>query len=167
MPNTLDSSARRRAVILPVLVVAAASCGLPRDANGTLERMRGGVMRVGVTDHPPWDSVTAEVVAGVEPMLVAELAATIGARPTWRRGAESELLAALARRELDLVAGGLTDDSPWAGRVALTRPYATDQSGRGHVLAVPAGENGWLVTVERFLQRRAMAPDVTPPKEAP
>ena len=155
MTNTLTPPPPRPAVAFLLLLAAMTGCGVPRDSEGTLERMRGGVMRVGVTDHPPWDSVTAEVVRGIEPVLVAELAATIGARPTWRRGAESELLAALARRELDLVAGGLTDDSPWASKVALTRPYTTDQSGRGHVLAVPAGENGWLVTVERFLQQRA------------
>jgi hypothetical protein len=144
------ASGMRRSPILALLALASA-CGLPRDTNGSLDRARGGVLRVGVADHPPWDSVTAGTVSGLEPRIIDALAATIGATPTWRRGAESELLAALERHELDIVAAGLTDDSPWNGRVAFTKPYRTDQSGGAHVLALAAGENALLVLVERYL----------------
>jgi polar amino acid transport system substrate-binding protein len=137
-------------------IAALSSCGLPRDADRTLDRVRGGALRVGVSDHPPWVTIHDERMDGIEPRLVAELARGLGARPVWRRGAESELLDALHRRELDIVVGGLTDDSPWKGQVALTRPHFTDTvTGRAHVLAVSPGENAFLVHVDRFLEPRA------------
>jgi polar amino acid transport system substrate-binding protein len=132
------------------------SCGLPRDADGTLDRVHGGALRVGVSDHPPWTAIRDGQIDGIETRLVAELARGLGARPVWRRGAESELLDALHRRELDIVVGGLTADSPWKGQVAFTRPHFTDTAtGRAHVLAVSPGENAFLVHVERFLEPRA------------
>lgn len=134
-----------------LLTFAVAGCDLPRDTAGSLESVRGHVLRVGVTDHPPWDSVSTTTVSGIEPAIVEEIARSLDATPSWRRGSESELLAALEQRELDLVAGGLTVDSPWSARVAFTRPYRTDQRGAGHVLALAPGENALLVHVERFL----------------
>lgn len=154
-----------RLPLLPVLVLLMlTACDLPRDSDGSLARARGGVLRVGVTDHPPWDSVTATAVGGLEPAIIASFASEIGATPTWRRGTESELLGALERRELDIVAVGLTESSPWAGRVALTRPYRSDQHGDGHVLALAPGENALLVQVERFLvAHEAGKPPVSAP----
>jgi ABC-type amino acid transport substrate-binding protein len=143
-----------RAGIGAVLIVAASAtaCGVPRDADHTLDRVRGHELRVGVTDHPPWVELHGDAVSGVEPSLVSELARGLGSRATFRRGSESELLKALHRGQLDLVAAGLDDTSPWKGRVALTRPYFTESAtGTKHVLAVRAGENAWLVHVEIFL----------------
>jgi hypothetical protein len=138
-----------------VIAGSAAACSLPRDADGTLDRARHGVLRVGVTDHPPWDSVGGGRVGGVEPRMIDDLARRIDARPLFRSGSESELLEALERHELDIVAAGLHHDTPWDGRVALTRPYHTDTlTGKKYVLATPAGENAWLVQVEHFLLER-------------
>jgi membrane-bound lytic murein transglycosylase MltF len=141
-----------------------AACGLPRDSDHTLDRVRGGELRVGVTEHEPWVSIHDDRMDGVEPRLIEELARGLGARPVWRRGGESEILEALHRRELDIVAGGLTADSPWKGQVAFTHPHFTDTvAGRAYVLAVSPGENAFLVHVERFLapreRRGAAAPD--------
>ena len=136
------------------LLVCTGGCGLPRDADGTLERVRGGELRVGAGEHAPWVITTDRAPAGIEPELVNRLARQLGAYPTYRRASESELLDALERGQLDLVVGGLLEDSPWRGRVALTRPYFRDDTSRvGHVFATPSGENGWLVYVERFLAR--------------
>lgn len=141
-----------------VLAGAAASCTLPRDADGTLDRVRHGVLRVGVADHPPWDSVGGGRVGGVEPHMIDDLARRFDATPTFRAGSESELLEALEQHELDLVAAGLHDDTPWNGRVALTRPYQTDTlTGKRYVLATVPGENAWLMHVERFLLERERA----------
>jgi ABC-type amino acid transport substrate-binding protein len=136
-----------------LLVAAAAmACGVPRDADHTLERVRGRELRVGVTDHPPWVELHDTLVSGVEPSLVRDLAVGLRTRAAFRRGSESQLLEALHRGELDLVAAGLNDGSPWKGHVALTKPYHTDTaSGEKHVLADRAGENAWLVHVETFL----------------
>lgn len=91
--------------------------------------------------------------AGVEAVLIEEVAGKLGATVEWKVGGESELLEALERRELDVVVGGLTSDTPWKNRVGLTGPYLTTGYGRRaeHVVAVPPGENGWLVRLERFL----------------
>lgn len=126
-------------------------CGFPRDSDHTLDRVRGREIRVGVSEHPPWTVISNGAVEGIEPGIVDRIARGMQARASYRRGAESELLEALERRELDLVVAGLTDDSPWKGRVALTKPYDSDPSGRKHVFAVAPGENAWLVEVERQL----------------
>lgn len=208
--------------ILVVAAVLLTGCGIPRDTDGTLDRVRGGVVRVGVAEHPPWTTVDGRV-SGAEADLVERLADRLGARVEWHPGAESALMAALEERQLDLVVGGLTDDLPWTEHAALSRPYATtrvvvaasdgidlppDLDGhrvaartgtaeaaalvaegaevvpvtdvaeardlpvavdhwrldalglraaehvlleRRHVWALPLGENGWLVEVERFL----------------
>jgi len=161
---------------LPTLAGAAAAlalaaCGLPRDADGTLDRVRGGTLRVGAASAPPWVTDSLGALGGVEVRLVEELARSVGARVAWTRRREAELMPALHARELDLVVGGLTADEPWHGEVAYTHPYLVDTVGVGaapgavtrtvtrtvvrrHVLAVAPGENAWLVHVERFLRRR-------------
>jgi membrane-bound lytic murein transglycosylase MltF len=148
-----DHIGSRAAIGTGLLMFGVVSgCGLPRDADSTLDRVRGRELRVGVTEHPPWVDLSDDRVGGVEPALVRELASELSTRPSFRRGSESELLEALHRGELDLVAGGLEESSPWKGHVALTKPYHTDtRTGAKRVLAVRAGENAWLVHVETFL----------------
>ncbi|HEX6038250.1 substrate-binding periplasmic protein [Longimicrobium sp.] len=228
---------RRNASILLLILVAA--CGLPRDPEGTLERVRGGTLRVGVAHNPPWADLPAPGEArGVEPRLVRALAAELGARVEWVPGSETELLAALEHHRLDLVVGGLSAADPRGATLGLTRPYYTDtvavgvapgtaapaelkgarvgvertragaaalegkgatpvpvddvarfpgpvaaptwrlaRAGRrptrtvlaqeGRVFAVPPGENGWLVRVERFLHARRDSVPALLRREAP
>jgi polar amino acid transport system substrate-binding protein len=137
--------------------IALIACDLPRDPNGTLEGARGGVIRAGAVENPPWVVVDGATVGGLEAELVRAIAECLDARVEWVRGTESELLAKLERGHLDLVAGGLTDASPWRARVAFAGPYRTtpgEHEPERHVLALPPGENGWLVFVERFLHER-------------
>ena len=153
--------APRSASVARILLVCLAACGLPRDAEHTLDRVRGHELRVGVTDRPPWVVVRDDRVSGIEPSLVSDLARELNAHTTFRKGSESELVEALHRGELDLVAGGLREDSPWRAKAALTKPYHTDGTGAKHVLAVRAGENAWLMKVERYLgSHRPPAPSV-------
>src|SRR5215208_89399 len=83
-------------------------------------------MRVGVVANPPWVTDSAGVVGGIEGAFVSDLARGLGARLAWVRASESELMAALEGREVDLVIGGFTDAVPWKMKVALTKPYYTD-----------------------------------------
>lgn len=148
-------------VVLALLVLTA--CGtIPRDPDGTLERVRSeGVLRVGASDGAERVEVHVEQgereaqVRGAEADLVAGFAEQIGAEVEWTIGGETELMHAMQRGELDVIVGGLHSDSPWADVVSLTRPYAesTDPEGTTvqHVLAVPLGENGILVELERYL----------------
>jgi polar amino acid transport system substrate-binding protein len=128
---------RRAAVAaLAAVMLLAAGCDWPRDADGTLDKVRGGVLRVGVTDNPPWTVVTDDgTVAGAEARLVERLATLLDARVEWYPGSESTVMAALKDRVLDLVVGGLDAKAPWVEEASLTRPYVTMRT----VVAAPPG----------------------------
>jgi polar amino acid transport system substrate-binding protein len=128
-----------------------AACDLPRDADGTLARVKGGAVRVGVIVDPPWVVDSGSDVSGVEAALAQGIAHELGARVAWVRGPAPKLMLALRDRQLDLVIGGLTSHLPWKQEVAFTRPYYRDHE--QHVLAAPPGENAWLVIVERYLRQ--------------
>lgn len=144
------------AVLGLVAVLGAVACELPRDPEGTLGRVRGGVLRVGVVDAPPW-VIRGQGGAprGREVEAVTRLAQGLGARVDWVPGGETRLMAALQGRTLDLVIGGLVADSPYGAEVGLTRPYLRCADGE-HVFAGPPGENRWLMTVEAFLADEAL-----------
>lgn len=119
-------------------------------------------MRVGVSDHAPWVSLDGGEPTGIEPELLRSFASELGARIAWTPGAETQLMEALERGQLDIVATGLTESTAWSHRVALTRPHRTTATAsgrhRGQVMATSPGENGWLLEVNRFVMaRRARA----------
>jgi polar amino acid transport system substrate-binding protein len=122
-----------RLALAAVLLVVSA-CQWPRDADGTLERVAGGTMRVGVTAAEPWVRLDGPVPAGVEVRLVEGLAAELEADIEWVPGSESELMAALHVRALDLVIAGLDSAAPWTQEASLTRHYLTTRA----VVALPA-----------------------------
>jgi polar amino acid transport system substrate-binding protein len=110
------------------LTVALCGCPYPRDPEGTLDRVRGGVLRVGVTQADPWVTVDDQgVPSGVEVELVTRFAETVDAEVEWVEGSESELMEALHGRQLDVVIAGLTRQSEWQRVAALTRPFVTTQ----------------------------------------
>ncbi|MFC8192614.1 transporter substrate-binding domain-containing protein [Cellulomonas sp. NPDC057328] len=148
------------ALVSGVLAVAVAGCGVtvPSDPDGTLDRVRGGQLRVGVTPNAPWTELPAGedgAPAGLEVDLVTGFAEHLGADVDWEVGSEEELVGALEDGDVDVVVGGLTARSPWASRAALTRPYVTVPGERGeeenHVMATRTGENAFLVELERYL----------------
>lgn len=137
------------------------ACGLPRDPEGTLERVRGGTLRVGFVVDTPWVTAVGAGAGGIEGTIAAELARGLGAQISWTHGSETPLLTALHDGDLDLVIAALTKDSPWAAKASFTRPYYVDTTtvhGKRteipHVVAVRPGENGWQVHVERLLESR-------------
>src|SRR5437764_14048952 len=87
---------------LATITVALASCDLPRDADGTLRRIRGGTVRVGVVVDTPWVTDSAGGFGGVEAGLVRSLARSLEADIVWTRGQQSDLLETLHRRQLDI-----------------------------------------------------------------
>ena len=80
-------------VLLVALVggLSSAGCGLPRDPMGTLERVRGGEMRVGLVPNGPW---TTGGPSGVEVRLMESFARELGAETTYVEGTAPELLQA-------------------------------------------------------------------------
>jgi polar amino acid transport system substrate-binding protein len=121
---------------LAVVAVLVAGCGIPRDPESTLNRVRGGTLRAGITASEPWTTLEGGRPGGVEVELVERFAAELGAMVEWVDGSEADLIAALEVRELDLVVGGLTADTPWQAKAAITRSYATTRV----VVAVPASQ---------------------------
>ncbi len=122
-------------VILAAVLIAA--CRYPQDPRGTLDRVTGGVMHVGVSENPPWVIRTEEGVGGLEPELIRNLAEALDADVRWHWGSAGELIGALEHHQLDLVAGGLTRGEPLQRVVAFTNPYVKVRIGVG----VPGGQS--------------------------
>lgn len=115
-----------RGVLSAVLIVLLAGCGtIPRDPEGTLARVRGGVLRAGFTVAHPWATGPEDDPEGIEVDLVERFAQELDATVEWVEGSEAELFEALEVRSLDLVVGGLDAADPWVASAAVTRPYAT------------------------------------------
>ena len=102
-------------------------------------------MRVGITESPPWTVLDGEP-SGVEVDLIERFAEELDASIEWTEGSEYEVFTALEERSVDVVIGGIRADNPYSAHATLTTEYYKD-----HVMAVPFGENGWLVTLEEFL----------------
>lgn len=153
----------RRAALTALLgcgALALTSCtssGFPADPHATLDRVSGGVLRAGVVHHPPHVDVSGAEPAGPEPDLIRDFAAAHDARVEWTVAGEEALMTALEDGDLDLVAGGLTSDSPWTTHASLTRHYTEAEGPDGEparlVMAVPLGENQMLAALEAHLDR--------------
>jgi polar amino acid transport system substrate-binding protein len=128
----------RLTVALLLAAVAVTACQYPRDPDGTLNRVEGGVMRVGVTEADPWVLLEGDrPVGGAEVELARRFARDLGARIEWVQGSEEELVDAVKEGQVDLIVGGLTNKSRWKKDVAFTRPYVETRA----VVGVPAGES--------------------------
>ena len=144
-----------------LLLLGLTSCGItvPQDPNGTLEKVSGGTLRVGVSENAEWVELppTGDPV-GIEPALVQEFADTLDTSVEWVPGTEHELADDLKHGELDLAIGGFGADTPWIKDAGITRPYTetTDERGKTirHVMLVPLGENAFLLELDQFLQRQ-------------
>src|SRR4051794_13995599 len=55
--------------------------GFPRDPKGTVKRIRGGTMRVGLVENPPFVVRNGDEPSGLEPELVRQFARELGAKP--------------------------------------------------------------------------------------
>ena len=136
-------------------LLSACQLEIPADPDGTLHRVKSeGVLRAGASPRPGWVSVTGQRPSGREPELIEEFAASLGATVEWTTGGEEYLVALLEDGDLDVAVGGITDSSPWAAKVGLTRPY-TETTERGqteaHVMMTRLGENAMQSELEAWL----------------
>jgi ABC-type amino acid transport substrate-binding protein len=136
-------------------VLALVGCGItvPADPDGTLDSVRGGELRVGVSADSGLVETHGNGASGSLAELAMEYAASLHAKVRWTAGSEETLVMYLEERKLDLVIGGITDQTPWLDHVGVTRGYAGIEGadGRGIVMLVPPGENAFLSDLERFL----------------
>ena len=126
------------------------ACGLdvPRDIDGTLERVRATrVFRVGLIQGPAAEHHRPSISA-----FLARLRARTGAAPRVTWGAAEPLLAALEDGQLDLVIGEIAQDSPWKTGVTVVEPLAERSVGQRRLGFSPIarnGENAWIMLIER------------------
>lgn len=148
-----------RILLLPGLFSLLAACGLPRDPEKTSDRIESThELRVGVSDSPPWTIAGRAQPSGAEPDLVRRFADQIGANVVWRRGSESRLVRALEEHQLDLVIGGFDKKTRWSATAGLSQPFVKDADGRQHVLLAAPGENGLILSLDRFLAEQKRQP---------
>lgn len=134
-------------VFLLVFLMLGGCGDLPRDQEGTLERIRAmGEVRVGVAAAADRSPHAARMRS-----LVDRASARAGGHPRVETGALESLLLRLEAGELDLVVGEFDRSSPWYRRVHLLPPMATRSVGDSELEATAAarnGENGWIMLVE-------------------
>lgn len=136
----------RLASIALGIVVAVTGCDdLPRDPDGTLDRVRAThEIRLGEIAGAPEDPAAKAALD--------RLAASNGARIARTSGHGEELLEALEEGELDLVYGRFAEDSPWSTAVHFGNPPGSadppPKSQRAARFAFRMGENGWIEAVE-------------------
>jgi polar amino acid transport system substrate-binding protein len=145
------------------LVLTGCASSFPADPNGTLDRVTGGTLRVGISPNDDWTDITdGGEASGIEVTLVEEFADRIGAEVAWTEGGEEKLFTDLQAGRLDLVIGGLTESTPWSEKAAITKPFdqVTTSDGKTvkHVMAAAMGENAFLLELERFLISQETAP---------
>lgn len=140
-------------VLLALFVTATlAACDIPRDPEGTLQRIRGGTMRVGATEADPFVVLDGEEPAGgVEVKLAERFASEIDAEIEWVTGSADEILGALEVGQLDLAIGGFASTDPWSANVTFTHPYLTTFAGVGVPEREQVGQDiaGMEVAVEQ------------------
>lgn len=128
----------------------------PADPHGTLDRVSGGVLRVGAVHNEPFVSIHGDKPTGEEVRVVEEFADSLDAEVEWTTAGEEHLVKEMEHGQLDLMIGGITKDTQWQKKVGLTRPYKETVNEYGetekHVMAVANGENAFLLTLDEFLQ---------------
>jgi hypothetical protein len=128
------------------LLLVAACAQMPRDPDGTLERVRAErQFRVGLIssgEHRDGD--------GREREFLVRIARATGARPLVTEGAAEPLLLQLEQGGVDLVLGTVAQDSPWMNRVAILEPVAELPGDPGRKVSPIArnGENAWITLLE-------------------
>jgi ABC-type amino acid transport substrate-binding protein len=157
---------RRRGRLRPAAIVAGlaligalSGCGLsiPTDPDGTLDSVTGGELRVGTSPDGDLVDVSRGEPSGSIVDLVDRFADSIDAEPDWTVASEETLVTMLEAGDLDLIAGGITPDTPWIDQAGVTRGYRGIEGadGRELVMLVPLGENAFLSRLETFLDEEA------------
>lgn len=149
--------ARRLAAILAAaaLAIALPGCGssVPADPDGTLARVEGGALRVGLSPEPGLAETAGGDPSGPLVDAVEHVASRLGAEPEWTVRGEESLVGMLERGDLDLAVGSFTEETPWSERVGVSRAFEglPGAEGRRVVVLVPMGENAFLSEIERGL----------------
>jgi len=156
--TTADRRAPKRTVAAVTMLIAAtvlSGCGIriPADPDGTLDRITDGTLRVGASPSGSLVVTTDGQPEGSLVDLVEGFAEERDARVEWTVDSEEDLVDGLAAGGLDLAIGGMTDNTPWADRVSVTRGYpdVPGAGGASVVILLPMGENALQAALEAYL----------------
>lgn len=142
-------------ILTACLAMTLAACGLtvPSDPDGTLQRVRDHELRAGASPSGDLVMVKGEEVSGSLAELVEGFAQSLDATVVWTVGSEEDLVDDLETGALDLAIGGMTDQTPWVDRVAVTRgfPGVEGAGDTSIVMLLPMGENAWQTALETYL----------------
>lgn len=142
--TSIRSNMKLAALLLPLIFAACET--LPKDQWGTFDRIKSTKeIRVGLIEEEPFVENVNGDPSGIEVELIKRFAESVGARPVWTHGSDERLMKSLEHFQLDLVAGGITDSTPWAKHVGITSPYRNKQ-----VFAVAPGENELVRRLDDF-----------------
>lgn len=138
-----------RLLFLLALLFASSACdSIPKDPEGTLQRVRDtDVFRVGLIASGLDHGARSEELA-----LIERVAAASGARAEIETDAAERLLMRMEEGEFDLVVGEFLADSPWRRRVHMLQPLDRSRLNGIEVQVTGAarqGENAWIMLLER------------------
>ncbi|MCB5176406.1 MULTISPECIES: hypothetical protein [Microvirga] len=123
-----------------------AGCDLPRDPEETLEMVRGKELRVGV--------LQSDRNAEQDRAVVEILAENLQSQPVYTEGDAHRLFEELDRGHIHLIIGGVPKSTPFkkAGFSKAVGPLYGSAEEEKRVLAVRAGENAFLLRVNRAIE---------------
>ena len=143
---------------VPAICLSVAACGLPRDPQKTSERVAAThELRVGATDNGEWVDAQSAEPRGIEPDIVRQFAARVGAHVLWSRGSETSLAQSLKHGDLDLAIGGFDAKTPWKKTVGISQPFAKTADKKKHVFLAAPGENRFILALDTFLTEHMRA----------
>ena len=138
---------KRRIFLLAAIMAVSACSEIPKDPEGTTERVRSAkILRVGIV--APGGTVSP----GKQTEFLRRMASASHARPITKEGPAEILLEELEEGKLDIVLGEFSTKSPWTPLVHFTPPLEEKVTRDGHSLltaAVRNGENEWVSIVHR------------------
>ncbi|MDQ1123617.1 hypothetical protein [Microbacterium trichothecenolyticum] len=154
------------AAVLCALLLAGCGIHIPSDPAGTLEHVESGVLRAGISPNDGWVEIDGTEPSGTEVEALVDFADSLDADVEWTVGSEESLVRGLENGDLDVVTGGLTDETPWTNKAGTTRPWAETTLDDGNkvklVMLVPLGENAFLSRLETFLTEEAQRKGIAP-----
>ncbi|MBB4004660.1 ABC transporter substrate-binding protein [Aurantimonas endophytica] len=145
-----------RSLLALGILASFAACDLPRDPEGTTERVRGGNLVVGVIEGSPYAALPDQAAQGEEATLALAVARALDPKPVWIRGTGESIFAALESGDVDLAIGGIAASTPWSSHAALSTSIGTMELAgdtEDRVFALPLGENRWLLEVNRVVRK--------------
>ncbi len=135
-------------ILVPLLVIA---CNQPHDPEHTLDDIRQrGILKAGVSYNPPFVVSSLHDTTGIDIDLLKEIAHDLQVQLQLTYGSEPEIVHHLEEKELDIIAAGFLNKTPYKKKMGMTTWYFR-QHDSSHVFGVTKGENAWVMYLEKFI----------------